>query len=60
MSMSFEDILEYTTLALLVQDVVVRQKVEPGTRVTVKMGDSRPKPGEDFSSVFLLYIWFLT
>lgn len=34
-------------LVLLVQDVVVRQKLEPGTRVTVKMGDTRPEPGEN-------------
>ncbi|KAG0623298.1 hypothetical protein M758_3G163900 [Ceratodon purpureus] len=30
----------------LYEDVVVRQKLEPGTRVTVNMGESRPKPGE--------------
>lgn len=35
-------------LALLVQDVVIRQNLQPGTRVTVKMGESRPNPGEDF------------
>ena len=48
--MSVEEILEYTKVALLVQDVVVRQKLEPGTRVTVKMGVSRPKPGEHLLS----------
>lgn len=30
----------------LYEDVVVRQKLESGTRVTVKMGESRSKPGE--------------
>lgn len=30
----------------LFEDVVIRQNLQPGTRVTVKMGESRPNPGE--------------
>lgn len=44
---------------LLVQDVVVRQKLEPGTRVTVNMGESRPKPGDYFSPFFSAVFLFL-
>jgi len=39
-----------------VQDVVVRQNLEPGTRVTVKMGDTRPEPGENLYFLSLLCI----
>lgn len=46
-------------LISFVQDVVVRQKLEPGTRVTVKMGDTRPEPGENFHLLSLPFIFWM-